>query len=93
MAQGIPHTFLDGILGDLRRGGPATSRRAGNGGYRLARPADEIAVADVIRVADAPVHRPLISRAPGCRPPVGSGGRQCAITGIRCRGQRVTGRS
>lgn len=63
-AQGIPHKFLEGILGDLRRGGLVTSRRGGNGGYRLARPADEIAVADVIRVADGP----LVS-VRGVRPP------------------------
>ncbi|MEU8935146.1 Rrf2 family transcriptional regulator [Streptomyces sp. NPDC048409] len=63
-AQGIPHKFLEGILGDLRRGGLVVSRRGGNGGYRLARPADTIAVADVIRVVDGP----LVS-VRGVRPP------------------------
>ncbi|MER6141906.1 Rrf2 family transcriptional regulator [Streptomyces sparsogenes] len=47
VAQGIPHKFLEGILGDLRRGGLVTSRRGGNCGYRLARPAGEMAIADV----------------------------------------------
>src|SRR4051794_41668407 len=33
--QDIPHKFLEGILGDLRRGGIVDSRRGGGGGYRL----------------------------------------------------------
>ncbi|MGW7048404.1 RrF2 family transcriptional regulator [Streptomyces avermitilis] len=54
-AQAIPHKFLEGILGDLRRGGLVASRRGGNGGYRLARAADTITVADVIRAVDGPI--------------------------------------
>ncbi|WP_406478208.1 RrF2 family transcriptional regulator [Streptomyces sp. NBC_01615] len=54
-AQDIPHKFLEGILGDLRRGGLVTSRRGGNGGYALARAADTITVADVIRTVDGPI--------------------------------------
>lgn len=63
-AQDIPHKFLEGILNDMRRGGLALSRRGGNGGYRLARPADTISIADVIRVVDGP----LVS-VRGVRPP------------------------
>ncbi|OAH12651.1 RrF2 family transcriptional regulator [Streptomyces jeddahensis] len=63
-AQGIPHKFLEGILGDMRRGGLVASQRGGKGGYRLARPADSIAIADVIRVVDGP----LVS-VRGVRPP------------------------
>ncbi|MGW0827218.1 RrF2 family transcriptional regulator [Streptomyces sp. NPDC002845] len=55
MTQDIPHKFLEGILGDLRRGGLVTSRRGGSGGYRLARPADTITVADIIRTVDGPI--------------------------------------
>ncbi|MFI7019491.1 RrF2 family transcriptional regulator [Streptomyces sp. NPDC050164] len=54
-AQDIPHKFLEGILGDLRRGGVVDSRRGGSGGYRLARQAAEITVADVIRAVDGPI--------------------------------------
>lgn len=53
--QEIPHKFLEGILGDLRRGGIVDSRRGGGGGYRLAREAREITVADVIRAVDGPI--------------------------------------
>ncbi|MEW1632777.1 Rrf2 family transcriptional regulator [Streptomyces sp. NPDC093801] len=63
-AQDIPHKFLEGILGDMRRGGLVLSRRGGNGGYRLARPAAAISIADVIRVVDGP----LVS-VRGVRPP------------------------
>ncbi|MGW7053241.1 RrF2 family transcriptional regulator [Streptomyces sp. NPDC054887] len=63
-AQDIPHKFLEGILNDMRRGGLVVSRRGGNGGYRLAQPADAITVADVIRVVDGP----LVS-VRGVRPP------------------------
>ncbi|CAM5660406.1 Rrf2 family transcriptional regulator OS=Streptomyces tendae OX=1932 GN=GUR47_10300 PE=4 SV=1 [Streptomyces tendae] len=54
-AQDIPHKFLEGILGDLRRGGVVESRRGGGGGYRLAREASAITVADVIRTVDGPI--------------------------------------
>lgn len=54
-AQDIPHKFLEGILGDLRRGGVVESRRGGGGGYRLAREASAITVADVIRAVDGPI--------------------------------------
>lgn len=55
VAQDIPHKFLEGILGDLRRGGVVDSRRGGSGGYRLARDAAKITVADVIRTVDGPI--------------------------------------
>ncbi|CAK7284953.1 MULTISPECIES: RrF2 family transcriptional regulator [Streptomyces] len=53
--QQIPHKFLEGILGDLRRAGVVDSRRGGGGGYRLARPDAAITVADVIRAVDGPI--------------------------------------
>ncbi|MFI2452828.1 Rrf2 family transcriptional regulator [Streptomyces sp. NPDC019539] len=41
--------------GGLRRAGPVTGRRGGRGGYGLARPADTVGVADVIRAVDGPL--------------------------------------
>ena len=49
-AQAIPPRFLANILADLVRAGVARSQRGAEGGYRLARPAKDISVADVIRV-------------------------------------------
>jgi Rrf2 family protein len=54
-AQGIPSNFLENILADLRNAGLVTSRRGAEGGYWLAKPADEIALADVIRAVDGPL--------------------------------------
>jgi Rrf2 family protein len=54
-AQEIPHKFLEGILADMRRGGLVVSQRGGQGGYRLAAPAEEITIADVIRVVEGPL--------------------------------------
>ncbi|MFB9392647.1 RrF2 family transcriptional regulator [Streptomyces coeruleoprunus] len=63
-AQDIPHKFLEGILNDMRRAGLVVSQRGVNGGYRLARPARDISVADVVRAVDGP----LVS-VRGVRPP------------------------
>jgi Rrf2 family protein len=54
-AQGIPHAFLDHILAELRHSGIVMSRRGADGGHWLARPADEIMVADVVRAIDGPL--------------------------------------
>jgi Rrf2 family protein len=54
-AQGIPLRFLENILGDLRNAGIVESRRGVDGGYLLARPASEIALADVVRAVDGPL--------------------------------------
>jgi Rrf2 family protein len=54
-AQDIPLNFLENILRDLRRGGIVESRRGQTGGYALARPAEEISVADVIRAVEGPL--------------------------------------
>jgi len=53
--QSIPHKFLENILADLRNGGIVASQRGAEGGYRLAQPAAEITVADVIRVVEGPI--------------------------------------
>ena len=54
-AQSIPPNFLENILVDLRNAGIVASRRGADGGYWLARPADEISLADVIRAVDGPL--------------------------------------
>jgi Rrf2 family protein len=54
-AQGIPPKYLENLLGDLRRARLVTSRRGQRGGYRLARGAASITLADVIRAIDGPL--------------------------------------
>jgi Rrf2 family protein len=52
---GIPARFLEGILRQLRQAGVVSSQRGAEGGYRLARPASDISVADVVRALDGPL--------------------------------------
>lgn len=54
-AQGIPAKYLENLLADLRRARLIASQRGVQGGYRLARPAAEITLADVIRAIDGPL--------------------------------------
>jgi Rrf2 family protein len=54
-AQDIPAAFLLGILAELRADGLVTSHRGRDGGYTLARPPDEVTLADVIRCIDGPL--------------------------------------
>lgn len=53
--QDIPHGFLQAILADLRKAGIVISQRGQSGGWRLARPASGVSVADVIRAVDGPL--------------------------------------
>ncbi len=54
-AQSIPLNFLENILGELRHAGIVRSHRGAEGGFRLARPATEVTVADVIRAVEGPL--------------------------------------
>jgi Rrf2 family protein len=54
-AQSIPLKFLENILLELRHAGLVQSQRGAEGGYWLARPADEITLADVIRAVEGPL--------------------------------------
>jgi Rrf2 family protein len=54
-AQRIPSNFLENILADLRNAGIVGSRRGAEGGYWLARPAEGVSLADVIRAVDGPL--------------------------------------
>ena len=54
-AQEIPLNFLENILGELRHAGLVRSQRGADGGFRLARPAGEVTVADVIRAVEGPL--------------------------------------
>lgn len=54
-AQQIPRNFLLAILAELRRAGVLCSQRGQSGGWVLARPAETISVAEVIRATDGPL--------------------------------------
>jgi Rrf2 family protein len=69
-AQDIPRDFLEHILLELKHVGIVMSQRGSGGGFRLARPAAEISLADVIRAVDGPManvrgQRPEVVDYPG----------------------------
>ena len=51
-SQGIPVSFLENILTQLRSSGVVRSQRGPEGGFWLAKPASDIALADIIRAID-----------------------------------------
>lgn len=53
--QHLPRKFLEAILSDLRRARIVESLRGAEGGYRLAKPASSIRIADVMRAVDGPL--------------------------------------
>jgi Rrf2 family protein len=63
-AQSIPTAFLQNILMELRHAEIVEAQRGREGGFRLARPAAEISVADVVRAVSGP-----LATIRGARPP------------------------
>jgi len=53
--QGIPLRFLEQILSALKHAGLVESSRGAHGGYRLAKPAEDIRVGDVVQAVDGPI--------------------------------------
>jgi Rrf2 family protein len=54
-AQAIPLKFLENILAELKHDGIVRSQRGAEGGYWLARPADQVTLAEIIRAVDGPL--------------------------------------
>jgi len=54
-SQDIPLQFLEHILLDLKHSGIVRARRGAKGGYWLAKPAEEVSIADVIRAVEGPI--------------------------------------
>ena len=54
-AQHLSVAYLEQLFGRLRRAGLVASARGPGGGYRLVRPAAEIAIAEVVEAADEPI--------------------------------------
>jgi len=72
--QQISRPYLEQLFARLRRGGLVQSIRGPGGGYRLARPAADLSVAEVVMAVDEPL------RATRC---LGSGA-GCMKGGARC---------
>ncbi len=54
-AQDIPLQFLEHILLELKHAGIVRARRGAKGGYWLARQADEVTIADIVRAVEGPI--------------------------------------
>lgn len=54
-AQAIPVSFLENILTQLRSSGIVRSQRGPEGGYWLAKPADSVSLAQIIRAVEGPL--------------------------------------
>ena len=68
----LPAAALRNILKDLARGGMLESTQGSAGGYRLARPAQEIRLAQIVRAIEGPVRL-----TPCCSPTSDPGGDEC----------------
>lgn len=53
--QGMSFRYCEQLCAALRKAGLVVSQRGTEGGYRLARPADQIVVADIVRAVDGPL--------------------------------------
>ena len=72
--QEISLSYLEQLFARLRRGGLVSSVRGPGGGYRLARPAGETSIAEIVLAVDEPLH------ATRC----GNTGRGCMPGGEKC---------
>jgi Rrf2 family iron-sulfur cluster assembly transcriptional regulator len=72
--QDLSLAYLEQLFTRLRRQGLVVSHRGPGGGYRLARPANQTAVADIVTAVDEPIQAVRCqSQAKGCMP----GGERC----------------
>src|SRR3954464_10706117 len=66
-AQLLSLAYLEQLFGHLRRAGLVASARGPGGGYRLARPAAAIAVAEIVEAVDEPLRATRCDAgSPGC---------------------------
>ena len=55
LAEGLPLSYLEHVVADLKRAGLVAATRGAHGGYRLARAADEIAMDEVVLALEGSV--------------------------------------
>ena len=92
-AQSIPIKFLENILSELRNAGIVATQRGVEGGYWLARPANEISLADVMRALEGPLanvrgHRPETLKYEGSARRSLNSGSPCARACAACSRRR-----
>ena len=67
-ATAIPGNYVPQVMGDLVRAGLVANRRGRNGGYRLARPAREVSLLDIVEAVEGDGRRrTCVLRGGPCR--------------------------
>lgn len=67
--QNISESYLEQLIAKLRKAGLVTSIRGAGGGYKLAKPAEEISVGDILRALEGnldPVECPGLKEESAC---------------------------
>ena len=67
--QNISESYLEQLIAKLRKAGLVTSVRGAGGGYKLAKPAEEISVGDILRALEGnldPVECPGLKEESTC---------------------------
>ena len=67
--QHISESYLEQLIGKLRKAGLVVSVRGAGGGYKLAKPAEEISVGDILRALEGnldPVECPGLKEESAC---------------------------
>lgn len=82
-AEGLSSDYAAKLLRVLRKGGLLTAERGASGGFRLARPAAETPMSEVMRVLDGP----LFAGSDFCQQHAGKNGscvhgRSCTLTAL-----------
>ena len=95
-AEGLPLAYLEHLAARLRRADLVESRRGAHGGYTLARPAEAITMAEVVRALEgdiAPIE--CITAGPRRRPRLRARGRARAraLSRPSCCGRACRARS
>lgn len=54
-AESLPLSYLEHLVAKLRQAGLVTSVRGAHGGYLLAKPAEDIAMLDVVQALEGPI--------------------------------------
>jgi len=54
-AERLPLSYLEHLVAKLRKAGLVTSTRGAHGGYRLAHPAEEITMIEVVEALEGPI--------------------------------------
>jgi Rrf2 family transcriptional regulator, iron-sulfur cluster assembly transcription factor len=65
--QKLSQAYLEQLFGKLRRAGLVSSARGPGGGYRLTRPSDAIAIADIVEAVEEPLLDPPCETMDRCQ--------------------------